>query len=1010
MTQTMTNDRRGQRGYSLAEIMVASAIFTIVILAVLLIYDQSNKVFKQSSEASDMQQSTRVAFDKLVGDLRLTGFDFDRDGVPFGALASAWSKSTTYTAGMLVQPNNPNGHTYICITGGVSDTTEPVWPESSDDQVKDNTVIWQEDGTLQYQQPDEQVEYAGISAIAIRANFNYETATGACKDATTPCENGREPKLQTTPFPVVTTANNEIVAYALKPVKWASGETADDLVFYADTAIPREANPSDDGKEAKITITGVDLCANGCKSPPYNLVRYTIQDDGTPDSGTILAENIRSMSFRYFNSTNANALTDVTAIDEIKGNAIPNGDGQYDGSKPNEEIVGRDTRATIRSIELTLAGMNAYPESTYTHPTDTVAPHYRQLELKSLVVPRNIGRRGMKEYNVDPPKAPELVSVCAGACNAVFATWKAPTTGGDIDSYAILYDNDSCNGGFRYSEEAGLNLQGSIGRFIEPGQNYYFAVQAINKWGAETSNCIGPVNVVNRTTPAPLAEFYASGGSDPDYGTVPNQIDLYFPAAAENVGGKDSLSCSGSGNLTQSTMPPSEKRYYEIIRGDTIGFQPGDPGVVTILDAGKLPQPTVSGNYLRYIDTTAANCTTYYYRIRVVDYCARDNAMNSSNDTAEATSDYYPDLGEKAIEGIAKDETNKPKAPTLTLAKDVCDGASGNCDLTFSWSAVTQNVNDEPIAIEQYIFRGYKNDGTGAYVLTVQNTLTDGALTKTVTVKNTEEWKFTVAALGCLESVESNEIIYPCSFNAGNLKLTLDADYGGSGTEADPYIVEGPTITAATDSSVDSISFALFNVATGTQIGSTFTQAGPTTTASYGLTSTDDGTLVRILVTAKDSKGCSKNAELFIRDQAAPACSLTDTGSQSSLVTVGKDFVTFTLKNNATTALTLQKIVAKYTTSGSMKGLTSVSFNGGADVTVNCNSPTAIVTPSGTQTVPASSSSYTVKLNMNVGNLGGSNPITSLCIVYQASTGDIVQCQIHPSSATCTVPSGAPCQ
>jgi len=710
------------------------------------------------------------------------------------------------------------------------------------------------------------------------------------------------------------------------------------------------------------------------------------------------------MAFRYYNTTNANS------VDEITGTDIPNGDGQFDGAKPFETLAARDTRATIRSIELTLTGMNAYSDSGYTHPTDTVAPHFRQLELKTLVVPRNIGRRGMKEYNTDLPKAPELKSVCAGACNAVFVTWAAPTTGGDVDSYAILYDNDSCDGGFRYSEEVGLNLQGSVGRFIEPGQNYYFAVQAINKWGAETSKCEGPVFVSNRTKPAPLAEFHPTSLTS-KFGVVANQVELYFPAAENNVSGQNTLSCTGSGNVSQSTMPPAEKRYYEILRGETIDFQPGDAGVKTILDAATLPQPTVSGNYMKYVDATAANCTTYYYRIRVVDYCARDAAMNATNNTAEGTSDYYPDLAEKAIEGRAEEFGNEPKAPTLTLSKEVCDGASGNCDLTFSWSAVTQNVKDETIAIDQYIFRGYQNDGTGTFVKQIQTTLDNGVLTHALTVKNTEEWKFTVAALGCSESAESNEIVYPCTFNAGDLKIALDTVYAGTGTEADPAIVEGPTLTATTDSDVDEIRVALFNVETGTQIGSTYVVTGPTTTATYTLPSSDDGELTRVLVTAKDSKGCSKNAELYVIDQAAPACSLIDTGSQSSLVTVGKDFVTFTLKNvDPTNALTLQKIVAKYTVTNQMKGLTSVSFNGGADVSVNCSNSTAIVTPSGTQTIPANSSTYTVRLNLNVGNLGGDNPVTSLCIVYRATTGDIVQCQIHPSSATCTVPSGASCQ
>ena len=186
-TKTLTRNTN-ERGYTLMEIMVAVAIFAVIIMAALLLYDRSNQVFKQSVESSDMQQSTRVAFDKLAADLRMAGFDYDRDGTPFGALASTWKGTTAYTTGMLVQPSNPNGHTYVCIAGGTSAAAEPSWPTGDKEVVleKTGTVQWQEHGDLQYQQPDEQIEYAGRSAVVIRANFNYETATGPCT-TTAPC-------------------------------------------------------------------------------------------------------------------------------------------------------------------------------------------------------------------------------------------------------------------------------------------------------------------------------------------------------------------------------------------------------------------------------------------------------------------------------------------------------------------------------------------------------------------------------------------------------------------------------------------------------------------------------------------------------------------------------------------------------------------------------------------------------------------------------------------------------
>src|SRR5712691_562160 len=108
-----SNSERRQRGFTLAEILVTTAIFAIIMIAALAVYDRSNRVFKTSTEAADLQQSTRIAFDKLVSDLRMAGFDYSRGGIPSG------------------------------------------------------------DG--QYGQPDEQVEFAGPNAVVFRANFDYNT-------------------------------------------------------------------------------------------------------------------------------------------------------------------------------------------------------------------------------------------------------------------------------------------------------------------------------------------------------------------------------------------------------------------------------------------------------------------------------------------------------------------------------------------------------------------------------------------------------------------------------------------------------------------------------------------------------------------------------------------------------------------------------------------------------------------------------------------------------------------
>src|SRR5712691_10420695 len=107
----ISSSERRQRGFTLAEILVTTAIFAIIMIAALAVYDRSNRVFKSSTEAADLQQSVRIGFNKLVSDIRMAGFDYSRGGIP--------------------------------------------------------------SGTNQFVQPDEQIEYAGSNVIAFRANFDY---------------------------------------------------------------------------------------------------------------------------------------------------------------------------------------------------------------------------------------------------------------------------------------------------------------------------------------------------------------------------------------------------------------------------------------------------------------------------------------------------------------------------------------------------------------------------------------------------------------------------------------------------------------------------------------------------------------------------------------------------------------------------------------------------------------------------------------------------------------------
>jgi prepilin-type N-terminal cleavage/methylation domain-containing protein len=74
------NGRNGNRGFSLIEMLVASAIFAIVAAVAFILYTAAQKSFKAGENFTDQQQSTRVAFDRMISDIRLAGFNSNPDG------------------------------------------------------------------------------------------------------------------------------------------------------------------------------------------------------------------------------------------------------------------------------------------------------------------------------------------------------------------------------------------------------------------------------------------------------------------------------------------------------------------------------------------------------------------------------------------------------------------------------------------------------------------------------------------------------------------------------------------------------------------------------------------------------------------------------------------------------------------------------------------------------------------------------------------------------------------
>lgn len=52
--------------------------------------------------------------------------------------------NTTYSLNQIVRPITKNGHSYKCITAGVSGGSAPTFPTGTNATVGDNTVVWRE--------------------------------------------------------------------------------------------------------------------------------------------------------------------------------------------------------------------------------------------------------------------------------------------------------------------------------------------------------------------------------------------------------------------------------------------------------------------------------------------------------------------------------------------------------------------------------------------------------------------------------------------------------------------------------------------------------------------------------------------------------------------------------------------------------------------------------------------------------------------------------------------------
>jgi prepilin-type N-terminal cleavage/methylation domain-containing protein len=802
----MNRKRTQERGFTLTEVLVAMAIFAIIFIAALLIYDRSNRVFKESVESGDAQQHTRAAFDKLTADLRMMGFDYDRDGIP--------------------------------TTGN------------------------------REQQPDEQLEYMGSHAITIRGNFNYDM------DAAN--EFGREKDYEppTGQFAIVTTSNAEIVTYALRS---DNGPNDDEIVFYADTKKPR-ATFTGGSDEQKVTIPGVNLCTDGCNDPPYTLYRVTLKDDDLEDPGTAadfnftpVANNIRSLQFTYYSSVPA-LETDV-----IEPNL---GAGQYKISAANtqEAIDARLHRATVKAVRARIVGMTSSPVSgSFRDPVEMrnetphpVALRHRQFPLEAVIQPRNIGIRGMEEFDVVAPQAPTITQVCVGSCGLVRVEWAPPATG-TVDSYIVYWDTSTTGNcsTCAFPNSSALGTQTTFYANVgDPTKTWYFQVIASNSFGAsEPSNESAGVVPINHTKPTAPTILSASGGDPDGPPAEPNDITLAWQLSKDIVGSAND-SC---GDPILESPSYAEAYSFRIYRHDQPDFDPQAEGVLLT----GTPSVDVGSGLVTFVDRTAKlACTPYYYKVQVVERC----------DSAATNLGENPLLGVSAFSNEIEGQSipaYPPRQPTNLRVANDDPIAEDTVNVTLEWDEVVQDIGDpgndppiasSPIQVRSYVLERWANGALVSTINVEDQVVGDGTVTTTETISPppdpTNPHVYRVKAVLCndenFESEWSEEVKYPCS------QVTI-MTYGlppldGTGAQHDPYVLGSDIqLRVTTTETIDAIS--------ATMGGSDLTIIGTDAMERFVVVEApNDNSLQAVTVTITDVNGCSVTRNVWVLSAPSNCC------------------------------------------------------------------------------------------------------------------------------------------
>ena len=421
--------------------------------------------------------------------------------------------------------------------------------------------------------PDEQLEVGLDHAIIFRGDFDAEDPA---------LRVDHETALAGGAFNVVSTGNDEVVGYVLaRP----DGTGPDTITFQADV----DDEPRD-GAVTNVTVNNVVLNPT---NPPYTLYKVSLNNNvGTCCSGafivrTPIVENVRNLTFQYFDGTSAAAIAAPGAA---------------------ETATVKATRAGITKFNVSLIGMTRDPDMNYNDTSDPASAQYRKFELRGDVIPRNMRMKGIQDLAADvtAPNKPATPTLVAGHCGGLIVTWSPNASGDGVTQYRVNFGTAAgVVSGTRSTVGSPFFLDG-----LTTGTTYYISIQAQDAAGnvsikSNESNAV----VANTNTPLAPTGYSATNNQV-------NNVRLNWTAVTNNT-----ASVPSGDPIAPACRDLAGYRMY---RGDTSGFAASTSSLVAneslVHGPGNPP----------YIDSPTVNCHPYYYRLTAVDTCGTESAVTNA--------------------------------------------------------------------------------------------------------------------------------------------------------------------------------------------------------------------------------------------------------------------------------------------------------------------------------------------------------------------------------------------